>query len=712
MNIYRLTLLALLTTGTVYAQNGFDYSDIKKGLFSQRNVAGLRSMNDGEFYTVQRGNMIIRHRYRDASAADTVKIALKEPVTDYSFSRDERLLLVATESEPVYRHSFLANYFICDRQSGRLTPLSPHGKQREASLSPTSDRAVFVRDNNIFAVDLKSGSERAITTDGERLKIINGIPDWVYEEEFGLTCAYSWSADGNRIAFLRLDESRVPQFTLTRTDGSANSDFSSYKYPKAGDINAVAELYVYDFNSNRTTKVDTGVDECYIPRIGWTDSSELYFYRLNRHQNHFEVLTANTHATSAGPIPSRKIYEERSEQYVEQPDDQTVIFLNDGRRFIVKSEREGRMQLFLHDIEKGYLSRITDGEGEITELVDVVGDRIYYIATDLSPLRNNLYSIKINGKDKKRITTGEGTYRIAAGKGFHYFISSFSNAKTPLSVTLHSSDGKLIRTLESNEALKTRIASMKLPEKEFFTFETPDGVTLNGYMIRPSDFDPSRRYPVLMTQYSGPGSQQVVDKWSIDWVDVLVQKGYIVACVDPRGTGNRGSQFKKSTYGKLGVLETEDQLSAARYLGAMPYVDASRIGIYGWSYGGFMALNCALSGAPLFKMAIAVAPVTSWRFYDTIYTERYNGLPQENTAGYDTAAPIAKAANLQSKLLLIHGTADDNVHVTNSYHMADALIKADKQFDMMIYPNDNHGMLPSGRTHIMEKMIDYTLNNL
>ena len=372
------------------------------------------------------------------------------------------------------------------------------------------------------------------------------------------------------------------------------------------------------------------------------------------------------------------------------------------------------MHLYLYSMKKGLLRALTSGKWEVTELVGVADDRVYYVSTETSPLRRNLYSVKLNGKGKRRLTEKDGTYRIVPSSGMKYYMSYFSSSTTPLQVTLHSADGRLIRNMEDNSALRRRISDMQfeVPQKEFFTFVTQRGDTLYGYLKKPCGFDSEKRYPVLMTQYSGPGSQSVADSWGIGWEDVLTQNGYIVACVDGRGTGYRGEQFKKCTYRNLGGNEVEDQIAAARFLGSLPFVDSSRIGIYGWSFGGFMSLNCILKGADVFKMAIAVAPVTSWRYYDTIYTEVYNGLPQDNPAGYDDNSPINFADRLKGKLLLIHGSADDNVHVQNSMEMASALIRAGKQFDMMIYPDDNHSMYPSGAHNIREKMVEYTLKNL
>ena len=452
--------------------------------------------------------------------------------------------------------------------------------------------------------------------------------------------------------------------------------------------------------------MDTGEQtDQYIPRLFWTPTGQLGFYRLNRLQNHFEVLLCDSSGAS------RVVYDERNDRYVERVDGRTVTFLPAGDRFVVRSERDGFMHLYLYSVSEGLLGRITSGEWEVTELLGIEGDRVYYLSTETSPLRRDLYTVRLDGRGKRRLTGGDGTYRIAPSRGFRYFISYFSNVRTPNRVTLHRSDGRLVRTLEDNAALRAKLDELQVPVKEFFRFATSEGVELNGYMVRPNGFVSSRRYPVLMTQYSGPGSQQAADRWTIGWEDVLVQQGYIVACVDGRGTGFRGEEFKKCTYGELGKYETVDQIEAARYLASLPYVDPDRIGIYGWSYGGFMALNCILKGNDVFRAAIAVAPVTSWRFYDTIYTEIYNGLPQDNPSGYDDNSPIHFADRLKGKLLIAHGTGDDNVHIQNTYEMMTKLGEYDKPFELYVYPDRNHGMGPS-RHHLMERCIEFVQRNL
>lgn len=707
----RLLLTILLSLFSAGAWAGtFDYGDIRRGVFAQKTVEGVRSMNDGEHYTTMSDGQIGKFSYRTGERTAVLFDGKKsEPaidLKDYMLSADEQRILLKTDVKPVYRRSSTAEYWIYTLSDGRLTRLSANGPQQEATFSPDGTRVAFVRDNNLFVADPAAAAELQITDDGRFNYILNGIPDWVYEEEFGFSRAFEWSPDGKKLAYMRFDESRVPEFSMNLFGGRLYPEVYTFKYPKAGEPNSVVEVWCYDLASKGKTRMDLGAEtDQYIPRIRWTPSGDLLAYRLNRAQNRFEVLMAD----AAGN--SRAIYEETNARYVERVNDESLTFLPDGDRFVVRSEKEGYMHLYLYSIRKGFLNKITDGPWEVTRVVGVENENVYYLSTESSPLRRHLYCIRLGGTGKKRLTEDEGTYAIAPSRGFRYFISYFSNTATPNRVTLHRADGKPVRTLEDNAALAAKIRSLKVPAKEFFTFRLPGGTELYGYMIKPQDFDPARRYPLFMTQYNGPGSQSVADRWTLGWEDVLVQEGYIVACVDGRGTGFRGEEFKKSTYLNLGRYELEDQIEAARYLGTFPYVDPSRIGIYGWSYGGFMALNCILKGNDLFKAAIAVAPVTSWRFYDTVYTELYNGNPHDNPAGYDDNSPLHFAEQLKGKLLIAHGTADDNVHMQNTYEMMGQLVSYDKPFEMYAYPDKDHGM-GTARHHLMERCIDFVLRNL
>ena len=710
MNI-QATLLAaaLFCAAGVQAQN--EYAEIARLNSLNERVYGIRSMADGEHYTVREGNDIRRYAY--ATAGEGVSL-LPTPapnlvITDYGFSPDERMILIASGRHPIYRHSYTTQYQLV--ADGRVQPVLTEAEApRDASFSPDGSRIVYSDRNDLYVYDIQSRKTRRLTDDGAWNSVINGTTDWVYEEEFGTTRAYAFSPDGTQLAFLRFDESEVPLMEMMRFDGKLYNTAYSFKYPKAGEKNSVVELWVADLTSGAKRRIDTGGEtDQYIPRIGYTPDGRLWYYRLNRRQNTFEVVLCEPHGAQ------RVIYEERSQQYVERVDDATITFV-DKDRFLVRQESHtGYMHLYLYSIRRGFLAQVTKGPWEVTAVVGTDGKRVWYLSTETSPLRRNLYSVRLDGKEKRRLTTGEGYYTVAPSRGMKYCITTFSNATTPNRVEICDGEGTPVRTLADSRALREELAATRRPVKEFFTFTTERGDTLNAYIVKPRDFDPSKRYPVLLTQYSGPGSQQVADRWSLDWEDALVDKGYIVVSADGRGTGFRGERFKKQTYGRLGALEVEDQLSLARHMAAQPWIDPARIGIYGWSYGGFMATSCALKGLGLFRMAIAVAPVTSWRYYDTIYTEIYNNLPQYNAAGYDENSPIHFARMLddgKTRLLLIHGTADDNVHFQNTIEMARALNRAGKQYDMMVYPDQNHSMMPDDTHNVRQKMIDYTLEHL
>ena len=694
-----LAAVLLMAGADAFAQKTFS----ELGAISRlnRGVSGLHSMNDGEHYTISRGGAVLRFSYTDESVCDTL---YKGRFSSYALSPKEDMIVVGNNFRPVYRRSFYADYDIVTVPDGRTVQSLKN--IRDLSLSPDSKMIAYAKDNNLFIAEL-GGAERAVTTDGEWNKTINATADWVYEEEYGFTKAYAFSPDSKKIAYLRFDESEVPMFEMMRFDGDLYNKPYTFKYPKAGDKNSVVELWLYDIATGQKTKIDVGAEkDQYVPFIEWTPAGELYFFRINRKQNHFEVVLCRESGEQ------KVIYDETSPTYVERPALSTIRFI-DGDQFIVQNETAtGWNHIYLHSVEKGLVRALTSGEWQVTSVVEATKDRVYYMSTETSPLRRNLYSIDYKGKKKERLTEKDGTYSISPSKGMKYYISNYISASSAREVELRDGKGKLIRTLVENPEMEERLKT--LPKKEFFTFTTERGDNLNAYIIKPLDFDPQKKYPVLLTQYSGPGSQQVADSFSLGWENVMVANGYIVVCCDGRGTGYMGEQFKKQTYGNLGELEVEDQISFARYMAAQSYVDADRIGIYGWSYGGFMALGCALKGDGLFKMSIAVAPVTSWRYYDTIYTEIYNGLPQENPAGYDDNSPINFADRLsdRTKLLIMHGTADDNVHFQNTVEMCHALNRAGKQYDMMIYPDQNHSMAPSYSTLIREKMIQYTLDNL
>lgn len=730
---YVFIVASMLIVGSAAAQEvaaplkSVSYEDIAGGVFAAKSVGGLRPMEDGEHYTTLSNGNIIRWRYSDGMVEDTLFRAPESfpKPAGYAMSDDERKILLTTGREAIYRHSSKADFYIYDRASGDLKPLSPNGKQQEATLSPDGTKAAFVRDNNLFVTDLSGPEfvERQVTTDGKRGAVINGIPDWVYEEEYSFARAYEWAPGSDAIAFYRFDESGVREYSMNTFSGKLYPENYDFKYPKAGEANSVVGIKVYRLDTDSIVDVDLRQEttDTYIPRIEWTPASgrdgaaRLVVHWLNRLQNHYRILLASP-ITGAASV----LYEERNPRYVERINNETATFLRDGQGFVVKSERDGWMHLYRYDMAGRLVNRITQGDWEVTALYGIDlshGGRVYYQSTEGSPLRRSVYSVGLNGRGKRQLSSADsarqGTHTGVFGAGYRYWIDYFSSSTVPTVVTLRRvADGRAVRVLEDNAQLRAKVAAeYALPRKEFFTFTTPEGITLNGYLLKPADFDSTRRYPVLMTQYSGPGSQQVADKWGWSWESALVSEGILVACVDGRGTGFRGEEFRKCTYGNLGALEVLDQISAAKYLGTLPYVDPARIGIYGWSYGGFMALNCILKGADVFALAVAVAPVTSWRFYDTIYTELYNGLPQDNAAGYDDNSPIHFADRLKGKLLLAHGTGDDNVHIQNSYEMIERLVRANKSFEMLIYPDKNHGM-GSSRDHLLRRAIEFIKTGL
>ena len=710
MNIHKVTTALVATVASMSAFAASPYAEIIRLRSMSEGVAEARQMNDNEHFTAMQRGEVVELSYTDSLYR---KVLYAAPMgdfamIDYALSPDETQILISQGATPIYRHSFTTNYHLQGTRGTRAI-LTDIESVRDASFSPNSEMIAFSSLNNLYLYIIKGGEVIRITDDGEWNSIINGTTDWVYEEEFGFTKAYAFSPDAEQIAYLKFDESKVPLFSMMRYDGEQYNKPYSYKYPKAGDTNSIVELWVYDVKKKESHQINVGetLDQ-YIPNIGYTPNGELYYMRLNRHQNHLEVVTVGEDGEQ------RTIYEEHAPHYIERAGASTITFIDD-ERFVVREETsEGFAHLYLHSIKKGRLGAITSGNYDVTELITVDNKRAYYISTEESPLERAIYSIGLNGRGKRKISSDAGYYSVRPVRDMSYYIASYTTATKAPVTSVYNAKGEVVRTLASNAKLQAELERSQRPTKEFFTIETERGDVLNAYMIRPRDFDASKKYPVLMTQYSGPGSQSVANRWSLDWEDAMVDNGYIVLCADGRGTGFRGEAFKKLTYGKMGKLETEDQISVAKYAATLEYVDATRIGIYGWSYGGFMALNCALHGDGIFKMAIAVAPVTSWRYYDTIYTEVYNGLPCENAEGYDDPSPINHAKKLSDKtrLLIIHGTADDNVHFQNTIEMTRALNREGKIYDMMVYPDQNHSMLPNSTFNVRAKMVDYTLKNL
>jgi len=694
--------------------------------FFPKSIRGINSLQNGEQYTmIKNGNLVVY----DYKAGDSVTTMIKtdelivdgkeEPIRLRSFSmnKDETKFLIPTETESIYRHSSKSVNYLWDSQNKTLEPLST-GKQQLAEYSPDGKKVAFVRDNNLFIKNLVSNEEVAITDDGAFNHIINGTCDWVYEEEFGFTKAFHWSPDGKKIAFYKFDESRVKEYTLTYY-GELYPNLYTYKYPKAGEDNSFVNIYVYQVDKKETVKMDIGEEtDQYIPRIKWTnDANILGIQRLNRLQNHLDILLANAFTGE-----SRILYSEDNPYYIDITDNLT--FVGDNDWFIITSERDGYNHIYLYDMEGNILRQLTSGNWDVTEVYgyDPENKRIYFQSAEESPLNRDIYHVDLKGK-RTKISKRSGTNSAAFSDNFEYYINTFSDVHTPPYITVNNAKGKEIRVLEDNEALKKKMKAYNLGEFSFFTISSPEftlpggeQVDLNAWQILPPDFDPTKKYPVLLTIYGGPGSQEVLNTWgyfNYFWYQMLAQKGFIVVSVDNRGTGARGEEFKKMTYLELGKYETLDYIETAKYLGSLDYIDQDKIGIFGWSYGGFMAANAITQGADYFNTAVSVAPVTNWRYYDNIYTERFMRKPQDNPSGYDNNSPINHVDKLKGNFLMIHGGTDDNVHFQNSMDMITALVNADKQFEFMVYPNKNHGIYGGNtRYHLFKKIDDFLIDHL
>ncbi|MDT7829255.1 S9 family peptidase [Pricia sp. S334] len=717
------TLLLFLFIGmlsAIHAQNQpITVEEIYSGEFRTEGLDALRSLKNGKQYTVLNfdrsagTSSIDKYDYATLEKVGSVVSSSDLPEIDnfssYKFSDDESKLLLATEVESIFRRSTLGIFYVYDVEMKALTRIS-EGKIREPALSPDGQQVAYVAENNLYLFDIASGETMQITTDGVKNRIINGVTDWVYEEEFAFVRAFAWNADGTKIAFLRFDESDVPEFSMDVYGENLYPSQEVFKYPKAGENNSLVSLHLFDLASENTVKIDLG-NPYYIPRIQWMNHPDhLSVQTLNRHQNALKLHAVDTKDNSV-----RLLHEEKDEAYVDVTDDLT--FLADDS-FIWTSEKDGYNHIYLYDQEGELMNRITKGPWEVTRYFgyDQKEDKVYYQSTENGSINRGVYSVESDGQQKKALAAEEGTNSADFSADFTYFINTYSSATTPPVYTLHKAlNGKQLKEIKNNQALLTKLKDYQFSPKEFSTIAI-NGNDLNMYMIKPIDFDPSKEYPLLMYQYSGPGSQSVANQWfnARDyWHETLAAKGYVIACVDGRGTGFKGRDFKKVTYLNLVKYETEDQIAAAEKLSELSYIDEERTGIWGWSFGGHMATNSILKGNDVFEVAIAVAPVTSWRFYDTIYTERFMRTPEENPAGYDENSPFNYPELLKGKYLLIHGSGDDNVHVQNSMRMIEALVQANKPFDWAIYPDKNHGIYGGmTRVHLFNKMSRFITENL
>ena len=728
-------LLPGLTTHAARAQQKLPLTleDIwAKPTFRTATVPGFNWMNDGRYYSALEGGSLVQHEVTTGKATQTLVPAAALQAADgakplavdgYSFNANEQKILFTTGTEPIYRRSARASYYVFDRGTKKLTPLSAGGKQGYATFSPDGRRVAFTRDNNVFVTDLATMQETAVTTNGVKNNLINGSADWVYEEEFGFAQGFFWSPDSKQIAYYTFDESQVPEYDMQEWGGLYPKE-NRFKYPKAGEKNSVVSVSAYDVAAARTVKMDVGpVADQYLPRVQWTQvPNTLSIQRLNRLQNKLEILHGD-----AGTGQTQVVLTDTNPAYVEINDD--LNYLPGGKQFLFTSEKDGYQHLYLHEMSGKPVRQLTKGEWEISQIngFDPKTGNVYYTSTEGSALQRHLYRINLSGAGKTRISeAGNGTDVVNMSPDTRYFLNVHSSAGIPPVVSLRGgASGKLVKTLEDNAKLRQTLTQYDLGKVEFLTFKTSEGVELNAWMMKPANFDPTKKYPVLMHVYGGPSfgsgsTQTVLDNagggtgfTNYLWHQMLAEKGYIVVSVENRGTSGRGSAFRKATYANLGKLETIDQGEGAKYLATLPYVDKARIGIWGWSYGGYMTSLAMTKNADLFKMGIAVAPVTNWRYYDTVYTERYLKTPQENPGGYDENSPVQFAQNMKGKFLLVHGTGDDNVHFQNSIAFVDALIKANKDYQTLYYPNRNHGIGGGNtRLHLYRQMTNFVTQNL
>ena len=699
--------LAIVVNAASYAQEkkNFELFDLyERPTLQSKGVRGMNPMRDGNTYgTIEKGEFNI-YNYKTGkkvktlfSFAELIPEGDTVPIRAYNYilSDDETKALFLTNINYIYRHSFTADYYVYDIKSKHLEPLSTNGSQRLASFSPDGTKVAFMRDNNLFIKDLTTGEEKQFTSDGLYNNIINGAPDWVYEEEFSFSQGFHWSPDGKKIAFYKFDESKVKEFQMEEFEG-LYPEWYSFKYPKAGEDNSIVGVYVYNLENGKTVRMNTGKEtDIYLPRMKWTKNPNVVaIQRLNRHQNNLKLVAAD--ATTG---KSSVFYDEENQYYIDITDDWT--FLDDGKSFLITSEKSGYNHIYLCKLDGSEEKALTSGKWDVTRIYGFDGKEIYFQAAKNSPIERQIYAVNLKGEIRE-IIGDEGVNRANFSKNFKYFININSTANTPNVYTLYNNKGQVVRVLEDNHELVERLKEYNISEKQFVKFEDPafalpngTQVAIDGWQILPPDFDPNKKYPVLIYVYGGPGHQTVLNQWDHsdwDWMQLLAQKGIISVSINNRGSGAQGELFKKMTYLDLGKYETEDMITLAKLMAKQPYVDADKIAIFGWSYGGFMAANGITKGADYISTAVSVAPVTNWRYYDNIYTERYMRTPQENPEGYDDNSPVSNTAMIKGNFLLCHGSGDDNVHYQNAMELIKSMIANGIQFDLMIYPNKNHGI--------------------
>ncbi|AGC77166.1 dipeptidyl-peptidase-4 [Nonlabens dokdonensis] len=711
-----ILLAFVFISQSLTAQKNITVEDIYRGEFRTQGLQSLASLNNGTEYLVlnynrDRTQTIDKYSYKTGEKVATLvnSADINLPIRDYILSDDEKQMMIISESNQIFRRSSYDKVHILNLETNKLTSLSDD-LVRSPSFSPDGTKVAYVFENNLYYKDLASGAVIQATDDGVTNALINGVTDWVYEEEFAFVKAYEWSPNSEQIAFISFDESEVPEFSMDVYGNELYQKPYVFKYPKAGEKNAVVALHLFTLATGSRKEVSMGRnEEFYIARIKYSPNGKLAAQLLNRHQNVLNFFYVNPDGKAS------VAFTETDAAYVDVTDDLT--FLEDGS-FLWTSEKDNWRHIYLYDANGKEKRQITSGNWDVTSYYgyDTKSKRIYYQSTEDGSINRGIYSISLKAKKKKKLSSQIGTNRASFSKNFTYYINTYSSATTPPVYTLNNAkDGEKVREIKNNNDLKLKLNDYQVAQKEFSTINI-NGNDLNMWTMKPNDFDPNKEYPLFMTQYSGPGSQSVANSWygaNDFWYSMLANEGYVVVCVDGRGTGYKGADFKKITQKELGKYEVEDQIAAAKKLGAMNYIDANRLGIWGWSYGGFMSSNCLFKGNETFSMAIAVAPVTNWRFYDSIYTERYMTTPQENASGYDENSPINHVDKLKGKFLLIHGSADDNVHVQNTMRMVEALVQANKQFDWAIYPDKNHGIYGGNtRVHLYNKMTNFIKENL
>ncbi len=718
--------LAMLFSACVagcWAQNGSEPIELKEiinGKFRQvTNVGEMRSLPDGIHYTAMnpQRTMIVKYSYRTGNPVDTLfNVATARECTidkfdNYTISSTGHRILISCDTESIYRRSSKANVYDYDVRRNFLKPLSnTPGKQMIPTFSPDGRMCAYVKDNNIWIRKFDFDTEIQITKDGKINSILNGVTDWVYEEEFSVTNLMAWSPDSKVLAFVRSDETEVPEYSMQIYGKGLYPGYYKFKYPKAGEKNSKVSVMAYNISSKDTKKLNVPLDaDGYIPRIAFTTKSDqLAVMTLNRQQNRFDMYYTNPKSGV-----SKLIFKDENKCYVDSEWLTSIRFMESGFTYV--SEQDGYSHIYLYSPTGVLIRQITKGNWDVTALLGYDEEKkvTYYESAEESPMNRAVYMIDAKGK-KTKLSTQLGTNHASFSANFAYYVNRYSSVKTPMQITVNETrKNQVLRVLQDNQSLKNKLAQKSFSPKEFTTVTTESGYELNAWMVKPVNFDPNKKYPVLMVQYSGPNSQQVLDQYGMDWEQYLASKGIIVACVDGRGTGARGEAFRKCTYLKMGVLESQDQVEAAHALGKLPYIDSKRMAIWGWSFGGYNTLMALSVGKGTFKVGIAVAPPTDWRYYDTVYTERFMRTPQENHDGYVETAPLNKVKDLQGKLLLIHGTADDNVHFMQTMVYAEALVQAGKQFDMHLYKDRNHSIYGGNtRYHLYTKMSNYLFENL